>query len=67
MPDADLGESVHAIVQLSEEVSDADLKAWVAARLAPYKVPRTVERHEGYLRDDAGKVRRSALRAERLR
>ena len=67
MPDPDLGESVHAIVQLSEEVSDADLKAWVAARLAPYKVPRTVERHDGYLRDDAGKVRRSALRAERLR
>jgi len=31
-----------------------------------YKVPRTFEYVDFALRDDAGKVRRSALRAERL-
>ena len=39
---------------------------FVAERLVRYKVPRTVEIVSDSLRDDAGKVRRSALRAERL-
>jgi bile acid-coenzyme A ligase len=30
-----------------------------------YKVPRSFERVEGHVRDDAGKVRRGALAAER--
>jgi bile acid-coenzyme A ligase len=38
----------------------------VAQRLVRYKVPRTVELVDEPLRDDAGKVRRSALRAQRL-
>jgi bile acid-coenzyme A ligase len=31
----------------------------------PYKVPRSYERMDGPVRDDAGKVRRSALVEER--
>ena len=44
----------------------AELLAFVGERLAKYKLPRTVEFVDKPLRDDAGKVRRSALRAERL-
>jgi bile acid-coenzyme A ligase len=66
LPDEELGSAVHAIVQVPAEVSDDDLRSWLVERLAPYKIPRTFERTEQFLRDDAGKVRRSALRAERL-
>lgn len=66
LPDEELGSRVHAIVQVSDPVGDDELLAHLAERLAPYKIPRTIERTDRYLRDDAGKVRRSALRAERL-
>jgi bile acid-coenzyme A ligase len=66
LPDDDLGNRVHALVQTSAPVSDEELVEHVRARLAPYKVPRTLERSDLPLRDDAGKVRRSALRAARL-
>jgi len=66
LPDEDLGNIPYAIVELSEPVSDADLLAHLRRRLAPYKLPRVIERATTPLRDDAGKVRRSALRAERL-
>jgi bile acid-coenzyme A ligase len=66
LPDEELGSRVHAIVQVPAEVTDEELRAHLAERLAPYKVPRSFERTDQYLRDDAGKVRRSALRAERL-
>jgi bile acid-coenzyme A ligase len=42
------------------------LKTFLGERLVIYKVPRTFEYVDFALRDDAGKVRRSALRAERL-
>ncbi|MBW0090732.1 AMP-binding protein [Pseudonocardia sp. KRD-184] len=66
LPDEDLGARVHALVQVDGAVSDEDLRAHVAARLTANKVPRTWERVEGPLREDTGKVRRSALRAARL-
>jgi bile acid-coenzyme A ligase len=66
LPDEDLGSIPYAIVELSEPVSDADLLAHLHQRLAPYKLPRVIERATTPLRDDAGKVRRSALRAERI-
>ena len=66
LPDDELGSRVHAIVQAPAEVTDEDLRAHLAERLAPHKLPRSFERTDQYLRDDAGKVRRSALRAERL-
>ena len=66
LPDEDLGERVHALVDATSPVTVIELQAWVAERLVRYKVPRTIELVDGPLRDDAGKVRRSALRAERL-
>jgi bile acid-coenzyme A ligase len=66
LPDEELGNRVHAIVQLPDSVTDEEFRAHLAERLAPYKIPHTIERTDQYLRDDAGKVRRSALRAERL-
>ena len=66
LPDEELGSIPYAIVELSEPVSDEDLMAHLRQRLAPYKLPRVIERATTPLRDDAGKVRRSALRAERI-
>ncbi|HEY4008246.1 MAG TPA: AMP-binding protein [Pseudonocardia sp.] len=66
LPDDDLGSVVHAIVQTTEPVDDQDLAAHVRGQLAGYKVPRGFERSATPLRDDAGKVRRTALRAARL-
>ena len=66
LPHEDLGNIPHAIVELSEPASDEHLMAHLRQRLAQHKLPRTIERATTPLRDDAGKVRRSALRAERL-
>lgn len=66
LPDEDLGERVHAIVQMHVPVSIEALTGHVAERLVGYKVPATFEVVDQPLRDDAGKVRRSALRNARL-
>jgi bile acid-coenzyme A ligase len=66
LPHEDLGSVPHAIVQLHHDVPDDDLAAHLRERLVPYKLPRTFERVTEPLRDEAGKVRRSALRTERL-
>jgi bile acid-coenzyme A ligase len=67
IPDDDKGNYVHAIVEADPaEISEADLKSFLGERLVIYKVPRTFEFVDFALRDDAGKVRRSALRAERV-
>ena len=67
LPDADRGSVVHAIVEADPSALATDeLLAFVGERLATYKLPRTVELVDQPLRDDAGKVRRSALRQERL-
>ncbi|MCJ2178581.1 AMP-binding protein [Novosphingobium album (ex Hu et al. 2023)] len=68
LPDEDLGARVHAIVRLAEgaEAGPEDLLPFVRGRLVSYKVPRTIEFTEAPLRDEAGKARRSALRAERI-
>jgi len=66
LPDEDLGQRVHAIVQLGEPVSLEELREHLSSRLVRYKLPRTFEFVEESLRDDAGKVRRPALRDARL-
>ena len=66
LPDEDLGSAVHAIVEPDGHLDVAHLLAFLGERLVRYKVPRTVELVAVPLRDDAGKVRRSALRDERL-
>jgi bile acid-coenzyme A ligase len=63
-PDGD--EQIHAIVQLDGEVTDAELTDFLARRLAPHELPASYERVTESLRDEAGKSRRSALRASRL-
>ena len=71
LPDPDLGQSVHAIVQVLADArgtfGDDDLRAFLAERLVRYKIPRTFEFVDQPLRDNAGKVRRSALREERIK
>ncbi len=66
LPHDDLGRSVHAIVEADPAaVTVTDLLAFMGERLARYKVPRSLEFTDRPLRDDAGKVRRAALLAER--
>jgi bile acid-coenzyme A ligase len=67
LPDEDKGNRIHAIVEADPaDVTEAGLLAFLGERLARYKLPRTVELVDDVLRDDAGKVRRSELRRQRL-
>lgn len=67
LPHDDLGSTIHAIVEADSAAVTADeLLAFVGERLVRYKVPRSLEFTDSPLRDDAGKVRRVALRAERV-
>ncbi|HLY83616.1 MAG TPA: AMP-binding protein [Acidimicrobiales bacterium] len=72
LPDDDLGQLVHAIVDVGSddagvsEVDESELRAHLATRLTRYKIPRTFEVVTELLRSEAGKVRRSQLRSERL-
>jgi bile acid-coenzyme A ligase len=68
LPDDDLGERIHAIVEPidpSEPPSEAALRAEVEVRLARRKRPQSYEVVDRPLRDAAGKVRRAALREAR--
>jgi bile acid-coenzyme A ligase len=69
LPCEDLGQRVHAIVKLaSGMIPDPErLNRFVKERIASYKLPDSYEYSQHQLRDDAGKVRRSALRDERGR
>jgi bile acid-coenzyme A ligase len=62
LPDDDLGQRTHAFVQTDGDVAERDLLAFLAERLVRYKIPRSIELVDEPLRDDAGKVRRSAMR-----
>ncbi|OBS01221.1 AMP-dependent synthetase [Mycobacterium gordonae] len=64
IPDGDLGQVPYALVHTtSGSALDATaVQAFVADRLAAYKVPRIVEFVDTPLRDDAGKARRTAVR-----
>jgi len=68
LPDEEKGNRIHAIVQRSPDsgMSEDELMRYLAERLVTYKLPRSIEWADESLRDDAGKVRRSALQAERL-
>lgn len=67
LPDEDLGERVHAIIHLrgGKQFDLAAIAAHVVERLAKHKWPASYELSETPLRDDAGKIRRTALKAER--
>lgn len=68
LPDEDLGERVHAILHLRRgaQLDLVAIATHVEERLAKYKRPSSYELSEVPLRDDAGKIRRSAIKAERL-
>ncbi|MGA8372375.1 MAG: AMP-binding protein, partial [Acidimicrobiales bacterium] len=72
LPDEDLGQRVHAIVDVGRhdgtagDVDRLGLVAFLADRIVRYKIPRTFELVNEPLRTDAGKVRRSQLRDERI-
>ncbi len=67
LPDEDLGNVPHGLVQTEGDVDDDELREHLKSRLVSYKVPRTFERVYEPLRDEAGKVRRSALREARIK
>ncbi|MFY9336515.1 MAG: hypothetical protein WAO90_11030, partial [Mycobacterium sp.] len=66
VPHEDLGQVPHALVHAAagHDLEAAAVTAFVAQRLADYKVPRGVEFVDTPLRDDAGKARRTAVRDE---
>lgn len=67
LPHADLGSALHAIVDAPDgNLTEDSLLDHLAERLVRYKIPRTIEFVSEPLRDDAGKLRRKALREERL-
>lgn len=68
LPDEEWGARVHAIVQpVAGRSIDRDaLLAFLGDRLARYKLPRTIEITDTALRNEAGKVRRAALRDARI-
>ncbi|MGX9789184.1 AMP-binding protein [Mycobacterium sp. MMS18-G62] len=59
----DLGQVPHAIVH-ADGLDEEAVIAFLADRIASYKVPRSVEFSDTPLRDDAGKARRSSVRDE---
>ena len=65
LPDDDLGNRIHAVVQVSAPITADEMSMFLADRLVRYKIPRSYDFTTEVVRDDAGKVRRSALRDER--
>jgi len=66
LPDDEMGATIHAIVHPKGEVSEAELREHLRSRLVSYKQPRSYEFVGEQVRDDAGKVRRTQLRDERV-
>ena len=67
LPDDDMGARLHAVIDRPEGPADPKaMEAHLAERLVRYKVPKSFEYVGEPVRDDAGKVRRKALRQARL-
>ncbi len=66
LPDEEFGQRIHAIVECEGELDEEALRRHLAERLVQYKIPRGFEAVKTSLRNEAGKVRRTALRAARL-
>ncbi len=66
LPDEDMGARLHVVIDRPEgAVPDADMIAHLTSRLVKYKIPKSFEYSAEPVRDDAGKVRRKALREAR--
>ena len=59
LPDPDLGQQVHALIEPAAEVGEDELRAHLAAILSSHKRPASYEFVSHPLRDEGGKVRRS--------
>jgi bile acid-coenzyme A ligase len=66
LPDEEMGSQIHAIVQPREGLTEDVLRKHLRTLLVTYKQPRTYEFVSENIRDDAGKVRRTQLRDERI-
>jgi long-chain acyl-CoA synthetase len=67
VPHPELGEEVKAVVQVEagRAVTEDEVRAWVRAELADFKVPAYVEVQEGNLpRNASGKLLKNVLRGE---
>jgi bile acid-coenzyme A ligase len=64
VPHEDLGQVPYALVQAESALDEQAVQQFLRDRVAGYKVPATVEFVDNPLRDDAGKARRSAVRAD---
>ena len=64
IPDDEFGEALAAAVQTSpgSALSEDEVRQWLRARLAGYKVPRLVSFHEQLPREDTGKIFKRKLR-----
>src|SRR5690606_17601713 len=68
LPDAEWGKRVHALLTARGiQPQDADVMRHCRDNLAPAKVPKSIEWLAAMPRDELGKVRRSALVAERVK
>ena len=65
LPDADLGQRVHALVHPTGAIDEAALRTFVERRLSSSKRPASYEWIDHPLRDEGGKVRRSHYLTER--
>ncbi|HWF76636.1 MAG TPA: AMP-binding protein [Caulobacteraceae bacterium] len=66
LPDDEMGNQVHAVVQPRPGLTEAALREHLREMLVSYKQPRSYEFVTENIRDDAGKVRRTQLRDERI-
>jgi long-chain acyl-CoA synthetase len=64
IPDDEFGERVHAVVQpLANAAADeASLKDFLRARMAAYKVPKSIDFAADLPREDSGKIFKRKLR-----
>jgi bile acid-coenzyme A ligase len=68
LPDPEWGKRVHAIVEPTDATNPPtaeDLDAHTRARVAAYKVPKAYEIIDRMPRNEAGKINRNNLAAER--
>lgn len=67
VPCEEYGARVHAVVQVTYAVGPTDIEDFASARLAKYKCPESYRFVHFVIRDEAGKVRRAAMRDEHIR
>ena len=66
LPDDEMGNQIHAIIQPRDGLTEQAVRDHLKSMLVTYKQPRTFEFVAENIRDDAGKVRRTQLRDERI-